>query len=75
MFRDFRQKKRNKFRKITDIAISKVKKVLLDGFSEEQILYVREMHKKLLFISMKHNASQEVGILIDITTWEDWACL
>ena len=75
MFNDFQQKRRNQFRKITDVAISKTQKVFLDGFSKEQNDYVWEMHKRLLSVAKEINNSEEVGILIDIITWEEWVIL
>ena len=72
MFKDFQQKERNKPKKITKVAIEKVRKILFAGFSEEQNIYLQEQHRRLLSISREYNFSQEVGILIDIISWEDW---
>lgn len=75
MFNGFQQKRRNQFRMITDIAISKTQKVFLDGFNKEQNDYVWKMHKRLLSVAKESNDSEEVGILIDIITWENWVIL
>ena len=40
LFEVFKQKARNKFRKITDISILKVKMVRFDGFDEEKLQYI-----------------------------------
>ncbi len=69
---DFKQKKRNKFFKITPIAIKNVRCVHFDGFSQEQLKFIQEQHKRLLTIAMVENDSKEVGILIDIHSWETW---
>lgn len=72
---EFEQKNRNRPIEITDIAISKVPKVKLDGFSEEEIIFIQEQHKRLLAISKEKNHSKEVGILIDIITWNTWVIM
>ena len=71
----FKQKARNRFKKITNVAILKVRKAYFDGFDEEKFLYIQTQHKRLLTISKEFNSSQEVGILIDIITWDDWVIM
>lgn len=75
MFKDFQQKKRNRFRKITNVAITKTQKVFLEGFNEEQNIYIWERQKRLLSVAKEINLSREVGILMDIVTWEEWVIL
>lgn len=75
MFEEFRQKKRNRPVKITDIAISKVPKMDLSEFSEKENLFMQEQHKLLLSISKEKNNSREVGILVDIINWDTWVIL
>lgn len=74
---EFRQKRRNRPIKITDIAISKVKYTNFDGFSFAQEEFIKERHKELLReakrLNLENNTNRmEVGILIDIHTWDDW---
>lgn len=71
----FAQKKRNRAIAITDIAIKKVPKTHVDGFNDEQNTYIQELHKELLYEAQKLNKQyqtnlMEVGILLDIHTWE-----
>ena len=75
MAEDFGQKKRNRPIKITDIAISKVPRMELSGFSEDENLFMQEQHKRLLSISKEKNDSREVGILIDIVHWDTWVIM
>ncbi|MCM1087595.1 MAG: hypothetical protein NC419_05520 [Muribaculaceae bacterium] len=75
MTENFGQKKRNRPIKITDIAISKVPKMELSGFSEEENIFMQKLHRKLLSISKEKNNSKEVGILIDIINWDTWIIL
>lgn len=75
MAEDFGQKKRNRPIKITDIAISKVPRIELSGFSEDENLFMQEQHKRLLSISKEKNDSKEVGILVDIVHWQTWVIL
>lgn len=75
MYKDFKQKTRNKFIKITDIAISKVPRTQLVGFTNEENRFIQEQHKILLAISKQDNNSEEVGILVDIIHWETWVIM
>lgn len=75
MVEDFKQKNRNRPIEITDIAISKVSRIDLAGFSEEESAFIQEQHKLLLTISKDQNHSNEVGILIDIINWNTWIIL
>lgn len=73
----FKQKKRCKAYQITDVAINKVSKPRIIGFSEEQNLYIQDLHKKVLEnaqkLNLKHTTNEmEVGILVDIHSWEYW---
>lgn len=72
---NFEQKKRNRPIKITDIAISKVPKMELSGFSKKENIFMQEQHKRLLSISKEENYSKEVGILVDIINWDTWVIL
>ena len=74
---DFRQKRRNRSIKITDVAISKVRYTKFEGFNEEQEEFIKEKHQELLKKAQKLNIERnsnrmEIGILIDIHTWEYW---
>lgn len=71
MFRDFRQKERNKPIKITDIAISKVRKTEIFGFNDAENQYIQQQHKRLLQISKDSNNSEEAAIVIDIIQWHE----
>lgn len=71
----FSQKKRNRPILITDIAISKIPKAHIPGFREEEDLFIQRMHQKLLAMSKEMNASKEVGIMIDIISWQIWSIL
>ena len=71
----FAQKNRNRAIGITDIAITKVPKSHVFGFNNEQNSYIQELHKELLIEAQKLNKEyrtnlMEVGILLDIHTWE-----
>lgn len=75
MFQDFQQKNRNRPIKITNVAISKVPLTKLEGFSEEENLFIQEQHKLLLTVAKDRNDSKEVGILVDIVCWNAWMIL
>lgn len=75
LMENFEQKKRNRPIAITDIAISKVAKIELSEFTEEENLFIQEQHKRLLSISKEENHSAEVGILVDIIKWDTWVIL
>ena len=73
----FAQKKRHRAIDITDVAITKVPKTHIYGFSNEQNLYIQKLHKELLAEARKlneehHTKLMEVGILLDIHTWDYW---
>lgn len=73
----FAQKNRNRAIAVTDIAIAKVPKIQMFGFSNEQNSYIQELHKKLLhqvqILNDGHHTNRmEVGILLDIHTWDYW---
>ncbi len=70
MIRDFEQKQRNRFIQITDIAISKIRRTKIFGFTNEENDYIQKQHKRLLSISKDMNNSGEVAILVDIIHWE-----
>lgn len=74
---DFRQKRRNRPIKITDVAISKIRYTKFDGFNSIQEEFIKQKHQELLIeakkLNLKYNSNRmEVGILIDIHTWEHW---
>ena len=60
MTETFEQKRRNHPIKITQIAIDKVPLAHIDGFTEEEDLFIQNMHKRLLLTSMELNDSNEV---------------
>ena len=71
------KKKRNRAIDITDVAITKVPKTHILGFNNEQNLYIQELHKELLSRAQELNKEKntnltEVGILLDIHTWDYW---
>ncbi|MBQ8518495.1 MAG: hypothetical protein IJ455_02670 [Agathobacter sp.] len=71
------QKNRNRAIDITDVAISKVPKTHIYGFSNEQNTYIQALHRELLKEAQKlnkeyHTNLMEVGILLDIHTWDYW---
>lgn len=74
---NFAQKKHNRAIDITDVAITKVPKTHIFGFSDQQNLYIQELHKELLSRVQKlndnhHTNRMEVGILLDVHTWDYW---
>ncbi len=74
---DLSQKRRNRAIAITDIAIKKVPRTQLFGFSDEQNAFIQEQHKELLKIAKElckkyNNNTMEVAILIDINKWDTW---
>lgn len=75
--KEFEQKNRNRAINITDIAIDKVPRTHIPGFSNEQNEFIQNKHKELLREAQKLNKGNkskkmEVGILIDIHTWDSW---
>jgi hypothetical protein len=72
MLDDFEQKKRNRPIKITDIAIMKVPRIKLQGFTPDDNRFIQDQHKLLLTIAKEDNDSNEVGILVDIINWDTW---
>lgn len=71
------QKNRKRAVDITDVAISKVPRTHIYGFSNEQNSYIQELHKEILYEAQKLNKEydtnlMEVGILLDIHTWDYW---
>lgn len=69
VLRDLEQKLRNRPIKITDIAISKVRRIVIPGFNNDENRFIQEQHKRLLRISKDFNNSEEVAIVIDIIYW------
>lgn len=72
------QKKRNKPIAITDIAISKVPRTRIVGFSDNQNAFIQEQHKEVLrtakdLCKQYDRNDMEVIILIDSHTWECWS--
>lgn len=75
--KDFHQKRRNRPIEITDVVISKIRYTQFDGFTSNQENFIKEKHQELLKeaqkLNLKYNTNRiEVGILIDIHTWEYW---
>jgi proteasome lid subunit RPN8/RPN11 len=74
MLSDLEQKNRNKPIKITDVAISKVRRTQIFNFGancEDENRYIQEMHKQLLKLSQKENNSEEIAIVVDIISWDN----
>lgn len=71
MVNAFRQKIRNRPLEITDVAIQKVRKTKVFGFTEDENRFIQEQHRRLLKISKENNNSEEVAIVIDIINWEN----
>jgi hypothetical protein len=74
MLSDLQQKERNKPIKITDIAISKVRKVpifTIGSNCDDENRYIQELHKKLLKLSKENNNSEELAIVVDIINWDN----
>lgn len=74
---DFQQKRRNRPIEITNVAISKIRYTNFDGFNASQEEFIKKKHQELLKeaqkLNMEHKSNRiEVGILIDIHTWEYW---
>ena len=77
MVSDFKQKRHGRAIAVTDIAIDKVRATRFHGFTNEQLNYIRDRHKELLReVQQLNNLHQsnlmEVGILIDLFTWQYW---
>lgn len=72
MLRSFEQKRRNRPIIITDVAISKVPMIPLQGFSEEENIFIQQQHMRLLRKAKDDNHSCEIGILVDIIRWDTW---
>ena len=74
---DFKQKKRTRAIQITDIAINKIPRADIYGFSVEQNMYIQSLCKSVLIEAQKLNAmhntnEMEVGMLVDIHSWESF---
>lgn len=74
---EFKQKKRRRAYQITDVAVDKIPKSRIVGFSEEQNSYIQKLHKIVLKEAQKLNSTHdtnemEVGMLVDIHSWEYW---
>ena len=74
---DFEQKRRNRPIEITEIAIFKIRKTKIWGFSNAHEEFIQELHKLLLSearkLNLENNTNKmEVGILIDIHSWDYW---
>ncbi len=77
MVRDFQQNRRDRAIAITDIAISKVRETRFRGFDSECLKEIQKHHKEVLKEAQRlnklyHTNKMEVGILIDIHTWNYW---
>ncbi len=76
----FNQKRRNRAIAITDIAISKVPRTQLPGFTTEQNALIQDLHQQTLrdaqkLNKTKGNAEMEVLRLVDLHSWQDWVVL
>lgn len=74
----FEQKKRNRAIAITDIAISKVPRTHIFGFTDEQNAFIQEQHKEVLrrarILCQKYkNNEMEFVFLIHLHTWNIWS--
>ena len=74
---DFVQKNRNRAIQITDIAVAKVPRTHISGFDNEQNRHIQELHQLTLREAQELNHmcntnDMEVGILVDIHSWEYW---
>ncbi len=56
---------------ISDEVINRVRCASIYEFDEEELLYIQQLHKKLLKHSKEKNNNNEVGILVDISDWSD----
>ena len=75
--KEFAQKNRKRAIAITDIAIDKIPRTHIFGFSDEQNRFIQNLHKELLREAQKLNEEKnthlmEVGILLDIHSWDYW---
>lgn len=55
---------------ITQKVIDNLRKISLQEFDDEETGKIQLLHKALLEISMKHNNSNEVGLLVNLINWE-----
>lgn len=74
---EFKQKNRSRAIQITDIAIDKVPRTHIAGFDTKQNVYIQDLHKLVLTeakqLNIIHNTNEmEVGVLVDIHSWEKW---
>ena len=77
MFNDFEQKNRSRAIEVTNIAIDKIPRTHLFGFTNEKNLFIQHLHKCLLSRVKELNTfykinRMEVGVLLDIHSWEYW---
>lgn len=61
------QKNRGKKVMITEQAIEKIRMITLEGLTEDNNQYVREVHKELLQYAQNSNDSNEVACIINLT--------
>lgn len=61
--------KRKRKMLITPDIIDKVPCTKIFGMNSEENRYIQCLHKELLQVSMRKNKSNEVGFLVDVTTW------
>ncbi|SFC42294.1 hypothetical protein [Butyrivibrio sp. YAB3001] len=71
------QKKRNRPIAITDVAIEKVPRTHIFGFTNEQNQFIQEMHREVLRVAKElcekyKSNSMEAVILLDSHTWDSW---
>lgn len=66
----FELQKRGSKQLITQSVIDSIPCTKLFDFTPEMNEYVQLLHKELLTYAMKRNSSNEVGFLVDLTTWQ-----
>lgn len=74
---DFKQKVRNRPIQIEDIAISKIRRVRFEGFTDDEEKFIQDMHKQVLKEAQMLNKqyrtnTREAGILINLRTNAYW---
>lgn len=54
---------------ITQLEIDKVKRPTIEGFDNEELGIIQDIHKEILQKAMDKNDSNEVGILVNLLDW------
>lgn len=58
-----KENNKNYITKITDNAINKIQKLNIDGFTEEEIIFIQNQHKNLLKYARDNNDNKEVAFV------------